>query len=65
MESKPGKPDTDKLNQPTGVAQPMPERDIDKEAGHPPGANNPNAIPEKDANEVVPISPEQSGRRDA
>lgn len=57
-------PDTDSLSQPAGVAQPVPERDIDNAAGRTPGGNNLNAIPEKDADEVVPVSPEETELRD-
>ncbi|SEJ33526.1 hypothetical protein [Paraburkholderia diazotrophica] len=79
MESKPSKQNTDKLRQPAGVAQPVPERDTekdtgkdtskdarntDKAAGRTPGGNNLNAIPEKDVDEVVPVSPDETKLRD-
>ncbi|MEM5436528.1 hypothetical protein [Paraburkholderia diazotrophica] len=70
MESKPGKQNADKLRQPAGVAQPVPERDThkadntDKAAGRTPGGNNLNAIPEEDIDKVVPVSPDETELRD-
>jgi len=56
-ESKPPKPDMDNLSEPAGVAQPVPDRDIDSAAGRTPDGNNVNEIPEKHPDEVVPRSP--------
>ncbi|MEP9327271.1 hypothetical protein PPMP20_29660 [Paraburkholderia phymatum] len=64
MESKPGNKVQEGLQEPTGVAQPVPERDIDKAAGRTPGGNNLNAIPEKDVDKVVPVSPDETRLRD-
>lgn len=64
MDTKPHEPSTEAPSQRAGVAQPVPQRDIDKAAGRTPGGNNLNRIPDKDADEVVPVSPDETELRD-
>jgi hypothetical protein len=64
MKSKPENKEQEQLKQPTGVAQSVPEPDIDKAAGRTPGDSNLNAIPEKDIDKVVPVSPDETRLRD-
>jgi len=62
MNARPTPPDPDSLSEPTGVAQPVPERDIDRAAGRTSDANNVNAVPDRHPDEVVPRPADPANR---